>query len=172
MLKFIAEDLRSQREGLLSQGFWALLVHRLAEPRQRIRSRLVRGLYYIVYRILQKGVESWTGISIGETAVIGRRLVIEHFGGIIVHGNSVIGDDVMIRQGVTLGNSSETRSHEAPRIGDRVSIGAGAKILGPIVIGNDVAIGANAVVISDIPEGMLAVGVPAKIKPRQAASQQ
>ena len=81
-------------------------------------------------------------------AKIGRRLIIEHFGCIIIHNNAIIGDDVVIRQGVTIGNRSIDRPLDVPHIGNRVNIGAGAKLLGPITIGDDVNIGANAVVLA------------------------
>ncbi|NOU42967.1 MAG: serine acetyltransferase [Methyloglobulus sp.] len=86
--------------------------------------------------------------------------------GIVIHGLSVIGDDCMIRQGVTIGNRHVDKPLEAPILGSRVNVGAGAKILGKIVIGDDVDIGANAVVIKDVPTNHIAVGVPAVNKPR------
>ena len=76
--------------------------------------------------------------------------MIEHFGGIVVHGSSVIGDDCIIRQGVTIGNRRLDDPLGAPTLGSRVNVGAGAKILGRVTIGDDVNIGANAVVITDI----------------------
>jgi serine O-acetyltransferase len=95
--------------------------------------------------------------------VVGRRLCIEHFGGIFIHGNVVIGDDCLIRQGVTIGNKGRADPLGAPVIGNRVEIGAGAKIIGRIVIGDDVIIGANSVVVKDIPSNSVAVGIPAKV---------
>ena len=106
-----------------------------------------------------------TGIELPCETTVGRRVVIEHFGGIIISGDAVIGDDVVIRNGVTIG-LRRTGEKGAPVIGNRVDIGTGAKILGAIKIGDDVVIGANAVVLQDIPANSLAVGVPAKIKPR------
>ena len=91
---------------------------------------------------------------------------IDHFGGVIVSGDTVIGDDVVIRNGVTIG-LRRTGVRGAPVIGNRVDIGTGAKILGTITIGDDVAIGANAVVLKDVPANSIAVGVPAKILPRK-----
>ncbi|MGL5510902.1 MAG: serine O-acetyltransferase, partial [Microcoleaceae cyanobacterium] len=79
------------------------------------------------------------------------------------HGYCSIGDDSIIRQGVTLGNRYLEKPLEAPHLGKRVNIGAGAKILGAVNIGDDVSIGANAVVLSDVPDGQAAVGIPAKI---------
>lgn len=164
MANIILEDLRSQREGLLSLGFWALLVHRFGHARYCIRSRWLRLPWTLVYLILNKLAEIFCGIVIGGNARIGRRLVIEHHGAIVVHGGCVIGDDCVIRQGVTLGNRHMDQPLDAPRIGNGVNIGAGAKILGKVVIGDGAAIGANAVVLCDVPAGCLAVGVPAVVK--------
>lgn len=163
MLRLIAEDLKTHREGLLAQGFWALLVYRLSAPRRRVRWRLVRIPYYVLNRLMQKWIEVTCGIHLPEAATIGRRLNIEHFGGIIFHAGVVIGDDVTIRQGVTIGNKGEGDPNHAPRVGNRVDIGAGAKILGGVTIGDDARIGANAVVVKDVPANATAVGVPARI---------
>ena len=159
----IREDLRTQREGVLAQGFWALLIHRLAHRRLRARRGILRKLWAVANLFAMKWVEITTGITIGESARIGRRLNIEHFGGIIIHGHCVIGDDCLIRQGVTLGNRSEDDPEGAPVLEDYVVVGAGAKILGRITIGRGAVIGANAVVTKDIPAGAVAVGVPAKV---------
>lgn len=164
MIKLIIEDLKSQREGLLSQGFWALLCYRLSHPRTRCRIPVVKQVWYILNRLCGKLVEITTGIMLPESAKLGRRLTIEHFGSIIVHGASVIGDDCVIRQGVTIGIRSMDRPMEAPKIGNRVQVGAGAKLLGAITVGDGAVIGANAVVIQDVPAGAIAVGVPAQIR--------
>jgi serine O-acetyltransferase len=95
--------------------------------------------------------------------------VIDHFGGIIVNGFVRIGDNCRIRNGVTIGVARVGESN-APLIGNNVDIGSGAKLLGPIRIGNNVLIGANAVVICDIPDNSIAVGVPAVVKPRNRPS--
>jgi len=166
MTQFI-EDLRCYREGLLAQGFWALQVHRFGYARFTVRSSLIRKPWGLLHRILTKWIELTCGISIGAKACIGRRFVIEHFGGIVIHGHAVIGDDCKIRQGVTIGARSPDRPSDAPKIGSRVSIGAGAVLLGNIVIGDDAYIGANAVVLCDVPTGALAVGVPAVVKVRR-----
>ena len=83
----------------------------------------------------------------------------------IIHGYCTVGDECIIRQGITLGNPYLDKPLESPQLGDRVNIGAGAKILGGVSLGDDVNIGANAVVLSDIPTGKTAVGIPAKIIP-------
>ena len=95
------------------------------------------------------------------------RFRIDHFGGIIISGDAVFGDDCVVRNGVTVG-LRHTGKSGSPVIGSRVDIGAGAKILGPIRIGDDVAIGANAVVLIDVPPNSIAVGVPARVLPRKS----
>jgi serine O-acetyltransferase len=159
----VLEDLKAQREGLLGIGFWALLVYRFGHARFTIRNRALRAPWTIVYIILNKLAEIFCGIVIGATATIGRRLCIEHHGCIVIHGNSVIGDDCLIRHGVTIGNAGSADPFGAPTIGDRVEFGAGAKVLGRIRIGSDVIIGANAVVVKDVPDFAVVGGVPARI---------
>ena len=116
-----------------------------------------------------KLIQIITGIELPCEAEIGRNFVIDHFGGIIVSGYTRIGDNCRIRNGVTIG-LRRVEEKVAPVIGDNVDIGAGAKLLGPIRIGNNVVIGANAVVITDVPDDSIAVGVPAIIKPRRTQS--
>jgi len=110
--------------------------------------------------------EILTGIELPCEVKLGRRFRIDHFGGIVISGDTVFGDDCVIRNGVTVG-LRHTGHRGSPVIGDRVDIGAGAKVLGSIVIGDDVAIGANAVVITDVPSNSIAVGVPARIRSRR-----
>lgn len=157
------EDLRAAREGILSLGFWALQVYRFGHLRYKFQSKLVRYPLGALHLLLAKLAEMLCGVTIGVSAKIGRRLVIEHSGGIVVHGNAVLGDDCTIRQGVTIGNRRTDQPLDAPHIGHRVNIGAGAKILGAVWVGDDAEIGANAVVIKDVPAGAIAVGVPARI---------
>jgi serine O-acetyltransferase len=159
----IAEDLRAQREGLLGLGFWALVVYRFGHARKAVRNRILRFPWSVIYFVLNKLIEIVCGITIGADARIGRRLHIEHHGGIVVHGASEIGDDCMIRHGVTLGNSGNADPTGAPRLGNRVEIGAGAKILGRVSVGDDAIVGANAVVTCDVPPGAIVGGVPARI---------
>lgn len=159
------DDLRCYREGVLAQGFWALQFHRFGSTKHQFRS--FKPMYYliaIIHKILIKFSEVFFGISIGSNARIGKGLIIEHFGNIIIHSNVVIGDHVIIRQGVTLGNRLIEAPDEAPVIGNHCNIGAGAKILGNVVVGDGASIGANAVVIKDVPANAIAVGIPAVIK--------
>ena len=101
------------------------------------------------------------GIALPRGAKIGGGLRIDHFGAIVISPGAVIGRNCTIRQGVTIGNRKSL--DDIPVIGDNVSIGAGAKILGAIHVGNNARIGANAVVICDVPDGCTAVGIPAKV---------
>ena len=167
-MKQFLEDLSVYREGLLAQGFWALQVYRFGHARYQYQSPFIRWPWAITHTILSKLCELFFGIFIGPKAKIGQRFVIEHFGCIIIHGNTVIGDDCTIRQGVTIGNRHMNTPLEAPVLGSRVHVGAGAKLLGNIQIGDDVDIGANAVVIKDVPTHHIAVGVPATIKAKKS----
>jgi len=157
------EDLKAAREGVLSLGFWALQAYRFGHLRYRFKSRLIRIPLGVVHVFLAKLTEILCGVEIGVAAKIGRRLQIEHSGAIVIHGNARLGDDCVVRQGVTIGNRRADDPFGAPTIGHRVNIGAGAKILGRIHIGDDAEIGANAVVLCDVPAGAVAVGVPARV---------
>lgn len=160
------EDLRAYREGLLAQGFWALQIYRFGHARFQYSNPFIRWPWAIIHLILFKCSEVFFGICIGPKAKIGQRFVIEHFGCIVIHGNAVIGDDCIVRQGVTIGNKGAHAPNDVPMLGNRVNVGAGAKVLGKVIIGDDVDIGANAVVIKDVPANHIAVGVPAVIKPK------
>jgi serine O-acetyltransferase len=108
-------------------------------------------------------IEITTGISLPFTAEIGRGFYIGHFGQIFVSPDAVIGECCNISQGVTIGQAGRGEQQFVPLIGDRVYLGPGAKVIGKVRIGNDVAIGANAVVTKDLPDNAVAVGVPAQI---------
>lgn len=109
-----------------------------------------------------------TGVEIHPGATIGRRFFIDHGMGVVIGETTEIGDDVMIYHGVTLGGTSLEAEKRHPTIGDHVLIGAGAKVLGPVVIGAHSSIGANAVVVRSAPEHSLLVGIPAKPRPRRS----
>jgi serine acetyltransferase len=151
-------------------GFRAVAVHRFGVWRMGIRPRVLRAPFSVLYRMLFRHVRNHYGIELPYTVRLGRRVVIEHQCCIVIHGNCVIGDDCIIRQGCTLGNRDLDRPLDAPTLGNRVNVGAGAKILGALKIGDGAAIGANAVVLTDVPGGAVAVGVPARIvAPAQTA---
>jgi serine O-acetyltransferase len=106
-----------------------------------------------------------TGVEIHPGAQIGRRFFIDHGMGVVIGATAVVGDDVMLYHGVTLGGRSLARGTKRhPSVGDRVTIGAGARILGDIEIGDDVQIGANSVVVKPVPAGAVATGIPARVR--------
>jgi serine O-acetyltransferase len=164
MLEEIANDWRCHNRDWTRPGFRAIAVYRFGVWRMTIRSKLVRATFSMIYRCLFRYVRNHYGIELPYSAQVGKGVVIEHQGCIVIHGSAVIGDGCIIRQGVTLGNKNLDRPHDAPRLGSRVNVGAGAKILGAINIGDDAVIGANAVVLKDVPAGMMAIGVPARIR--------
>ncbi len=108
-------------------------------------------------------------MEIHPGASIGRRLFIDHGMGVVIGETAVVGDDVLIYNGVTLGGTSTEKGKRHPTIGDRVVIGAGAAVLGPIAIGADSVIGSNAVVVTDAPARSVLTGIPAKVRPKDAA---
>ena len=162
MFENIREDWRTYERDVTRQGLWVMVVYRFGQWRYTIKPAVVRVPLSFIYRILKLLSQILTGIDLPCEVKMGRRCIIEHFGDIIISGDTVMGDEVVIRNGVTLG-LKRTRERGAPTLGNRVDIGAGAKILGPVHIGDDVIIGANAVVITDVPANALAVGVPARI---------
>jgi serine O-acetyltransferase len=163
VLRTWGEDYVAHGRDWTRAGFQALAIHRLGVERSKIQHRLVRAPLTLVYRALYVGARNVYGIEIPESAQIGRRVVFEHQHGIVVHGRAVIGDDCIIRHGVTLGIRSMDRLDEAPVLGKGVNVGCGAKILGGITVGDGAAIGANAVVLANVPAGALVAGIPAKI---------
>ena len=159
----IVEDWEAHDRDVTRPGFQALAVHRFGTWRMGVGPKALRAPLSVLYRVLFRSVSNLYGIELPYTARVGRRVVFEHQSGIVIHGNAEIGDDCIIRQDVTLGNRNSDRPLEAPRLGNRVSVGAGAKVLGPVHIGDGAKIGANAVVCNDIPAGAVALGVPARV---------
>ena len=117
-------------------------------------------------RVLAQVTRLLTGIEIHPGATIGRRFFIDHGMGVVIGETTEIGDDVMVYHGVTLGGRSLNQGKRHPTVGNRVAIGAGAKVLGPVNIGDDSAIGANAVVTHDVPADSIATGIPAVVRKR------
>lgn len=115
-------------------------------------------------RLLSQLVRALTGVEIHPGAVIGHRLFIDHGMGVVIGETAEVGDDVVLFHGSTLGGRSMRHGKRHPTLGDRVMVGAGAKVLGAVLIGDDAQIGANAVVVRDVPTGGVAVGVPATVR--------
>lgn len=158
----IRKDLATYGGDWSCQGFWVMLVYRFGRWRYSIRLTFVRKIFSIFYKVLYKCIQIMTGIELPCEVKVGRNFRIDHFGDIIISGYASFGDNCIVRNGVTVGlkNIDEIA---APSIGSDVNIGAGAKILGPITVGDNVDIGANAVVIHSIPSNSVAVGVPARV---------
>jgi len=129
----------------------------------RIGNWFYKKRFYFIARFFCELGRLNTGIEIHPGATIGRRLVIDHGMGVVIGETSVVGDDCVIFHGVTLGGLKFDPVKRHPTVGDRVLIGAGAKVLGPIELGDDCKIGANAVITKDVPAGQTAVGNPMKI---------
>ncbi|MEG0297025.1 MAG: serine O-acetyltransferase EpsC [Clostridium sp.] len=134
----------------------------------RISHRLFNRKWFFLSRLISQLARFFTGIEIHPGATIGKGLFIDHGMGVVIGETAIVGDDVTIYHQVTLGGTGKEKGKRHPTVGDRVIIGAGAKILGPIVIGSEAKIGANAVVISDVPDGATAVGGPARTIIRRA----
>jgi serine O-acetyltransferase len=162
----IRADFQAHGRDWGSQGFWAMGVYRFGRWRYGVRPWLLRKPLSLVYKVAYKLVQIATGIELPCEVKVGRGFVIEHSGGIVVSGFANFGDNCRIRNGVVIG-LARVEEPCAPQLGNDVDVGAGAKLLGNIRIGNHVRIGANAVVITDVPDHCIAVGVPAVIKPRR-----
>lgn len=166
LIDYIKEDMRnaalhdpaarSSAELLLTYpGLHAMWVHRVAhslwkKPRARLAARLLSHLG-----------RNMTGIEIHPGATIGRRLFIDHGMGVVIGETAEVGDDVLMFHQVTLGGRSMNPGKRHPTVGNNVVLGAGAKILGPVEVADGAKIGANAVVVRDVPDGASAVGIPA-----------
>ena len=137
-------------------GFHALLSHRVAHRLWRWRLRWLA-------RFLSHLARWLTGIEIHPGATIGRRVFIDHGMGVVIGETAEIGDDTTLYHGVTLGGTTWNKGKRHPTLGKGVVVGAGAKILGPLVVGDYAKVGSNAVVVKDVPPGATAVGIPARI---------
>ena len=167
LVKTVREDVRAALERdpaarsawevlLCYPGLHALWMHRLLHWLWLRRLRLPA-------RWLSQFARWLTGIEIHPGAVIGRRLFIDHGMGVVIGETTIIGDDVTLYQGVTLGGTGKTKGKRHPTLGSNVIVGAGAKILGDVMIGENCRVGAGSVVLKDIPDNSTIVGVPGHI---------
>jgi serine O-acetyltransferase len=170
LMSQIAEDWEAHSRDVTRPGFQAMAVYRFGNWRMGIGPKALRAPFSVLYRALFRAVRNLYGIELPYSARVGRRVIIEHQSGIVIHGDAEIGDDCIIRQDVTIGNRRSSRPLDAPRLGNRVSVGAGAKLLGAIHVGDGAQIGANAVVCDDVPAGAVAVGVPARVIQRESTT--
>lgn len=142
---------------LLYPGFHVLVWH-------KINHFLYKKHLYFISRLLSQLARFLTGIEIHPGAVIGRRLFIDHGMGIVIGETSIIGDDCTIYHGVTLGGTGKEKKKRHPTLKNNIIVGCGAKVLGNIVISDNVKIGANSVVLKDVPKNSTVVGIPGVVK--------
>lgn len=169
IIQLLAEDLRTAKRrdpaarstlevALAYPGVHALWTHRVTHamwfhPTLRTPARVLSSIARMA-----------TGVDIHPEATIGRRVFIDHATGVVIGQTAEVGEDVVIFHGVTLGGVAMNPGKRHPTIGNHVMIGAGAKVLGPITVGDGAKVGANAVVTKDVPEDAVAIGVPAKLR--------
>ena len=151
--------MKRKSEIILYPSFWALGFHRITH-RLYLRKR------YWLARFISQKVRKKTGIEIHPGAEIGKGVFIDHGMGVVIGETCVIGDHVTIYQGVTLGGTGKETGKRHPTVGDNVMLGAGAKILGPFRIGDRARIGANSVVLQEVPDDCTVVGIPGRIVAR------
>jgi serine O-acetyltransferase len=165
----IKEDLQTARQrdpaarsnlevALAYPGVHAIWSHRVAHMMWNAGARTPA-------RVLSSISRSFTGIDIHPGANIGRRVFIDHGTGVVIGETTSVGEDVVIFHGVTLGGVAMVKGKRHPSVGSNVMIGAGAKVLGPIKIGDNTKVGANAVVVREVPDEHVAIGIPAHNQP-------
>ena len=142
---------------LASPGLHAIWTHRLTHA-------LWEDGHQLPARLISQAARAVTGVEIHPGATIGRRFFIDHGMGVVIGETAEVGDDVMLYHGVTLGGRSLEAVKRHPTLGDGVTVGAGAKVLGNITLGHGAQVGANAVVTKDVPSMCVATGIPAKVR--------
>ena len=166
MFKYIKEQIKTVMEKdpsigkpfevLLCPSFKALIYYKISHY-------FYERKHLILARYISEKAKRKTGIEIHPGATIGKRLFIDHGTGVVIGETAIVGNDVTLFHGVTLGGTGKEKGKRHPTIGNNVFIGSGAKVLGNIIIGNNVKIGANAVILKDVPSNVTIVGVPGKI---------
>lgn len=148
--------IRSNLEVLLYPSFWAIYYYRKAHKLYE------KGHFYRARKISQRAARK-TGIEIHPGAVIGEGFFIDHGHGVVIGETAIIGDNVTLYQGVTLGGTGKEHGKRHPTLGNNIMVGAGAKVLGNITIGNNCKIGAGSVVVKNVPNDSTVVGIPGKV---------
>lgn len=167
----IAEDIRTVQEHdpaaqnslVIFLSYPGLHAKWLHTPARWLWDHHARGLA----RVLSQIARALTGVEIHPAATIGRRLFIDHAMGVVIGETTVIGNDCVLYQGVTLGGTGKESGKRHPTLGDRVTVGTGAKVLGNIRIGDDSKIGGNSVVVKDVPPQSTVVGIPGRVVRQQ-----
>jgi serine O-acetyltransferase len=167
MFKKLREDIRSiqERDPAARTGFEVLLLYSglHAVIYYRVSHWFFRHRRFIIARMLSQYAKFRTGIEIHPGATIGMGLFIDHGTGVVIGETTEIGDYCTLYQGVTLGGTGKDKGKRHPTLGSNVMVGAGAKVLGPVTIGDNSKVGANALVLLDVPQNSTAVGVPARV---------
>ncbi|WP_066268349.1 serine O-acetyltransferase [Hydrogenophaga palleronii] len=166
MFENVRADYQAHGRKWGAQGFWVMLVYRFGRWRYGIRPAILRKPFSFLYKVMFKLVQVVAGVELPCEVTVGKNFVIDHFGGIVISGYARFGDNCRIRTGVVVG-LSRVEDPCAPVFGNNVDIGAGAKVLGRVTVGDNVLIGANSVVTRDVPSDSIAVGLPAVVKPRR-----
>lgn len=166
MFKYIKEQIKTvmKKDPSISKPFEVLLCPSFkALIYYKISHYFYEHKHLILARYISEKAKRKTGIEIHPGATIGKRLFIDHGTGVVIGETAIVGNDVTLFHGVTLGGTGKEKGKRHPTIGNNVFIGSGAKVLGNIIIGNNVKIGANAVILKDVPSNVTIVGVPGKI---------
>lgn len=170
MFRYIRRDIRliKERDPAARSTFEILLTYPslTAVRSYRIAHWFYKKKMFTVARMISQRARRKTGIEIHPGAEIGKGLFIDHGMGVVIGETAVIGDNCLLYQGVTLGGTGKDKGKRHPTLGHNVLVGAGAKVLGPFRVGNNVKIAANAVVLNEIPDNCTAVGVPARVVKR------
>ncbi len=165
-LKALREDLRAaaDRDPAARNAFELLLLYPTLHAvwTYRFANAMWRRHLRFPARLLMSVVRVFTGVEIHPGAAIGRRFFIDHGVGLVIGETAVLGNDVLLYQGVTLGGTSLAKGKRHPTLGDHVVVGAGAKVLGPITVGEGARVGASSVVIRDVEPRQVVVGIPAR----------
>ena len=167
MFKYIKEQIKTvmKKDPSISKSFEVLLCPSFkALIYYKISHYFYERKHLILARYISEKAKRKTGIEIHPGATIGKRLFIDHGTGVVIGETAIVGNDVTLFHGVTLGGTGKEKGKRHPTIGNNVFIGSGAKVLGNIVVGNNVKIGANAVILKDVPSNVTIVGVPGKIE--------
>lgn len=162
LFKQIKRDWIAHGRHWTKPGFLAVACLRFGQWRMTIKPKLIRIPFSMIYKLWFIRCRNVYGIELPYSVKLGQNVVFEHQGNIVIHGDAEIGDGCIIRQGCTLGNKNLDKPFDAPKLGKNVNVGAGAIILGAIVIGDNVQIGANSVVTKDISANTTVIGIPAR----------
>jgi serine O-acetyltransferase len=147
-------------------GFRALAVHRFGAMLTARKKGVLTRFLFALYRFMFRYIRNHYGIELPATTVVGRRLLLAHQHGIVIHPHAVIGDDCVILHNCTVGATTRARIQQAPKLGNRVQLGCNVVIIGNVVIGDDVRIGPNATIMTNIPAGTTVVtAAPRLVKP-------